>query len=195
MPVRTFNQNEKDGTFILRFPSTAIRTAYTPQSGELIYDCQQLALYIGDGGTAGGILVPSGTFSSIMPGIEFMVTGTLTAAAAATAVTLLADSLVPTGMKVYINGWFVSVGGGTAWTDITATIVTIQDSAAVAAVTLAKAGLTGNALLVPGSANTTLAAMITAQSGLTAGKGLQVVADHTFGAGSDLKVTVSGYIK
>ncbi len=87
------------------------------------------------------------------------------------------------------------MSGGTAWTDATATVVKIQDLAAAAAITLAKAGLTANAMLVPGTGNTTLAALLTGQSGLTASRGLQVVGDANFAAGSDLKISVSGYIK
>jgi hypothetical protein len=193
--TNTLNVNAKSGDFIMRIPSTAQRLVYTPQSGELVYDCQQKALYIGDGATAGGNLVTSGSLGTIAPGISFTVTGTLTSAAAATAVTILADSLMPAGMKVYITDWFVSVGGAAAWVDVTATIVKIQDNASTVAITIAKAGLGAKAQLYPGSANITYADLIPNQSGLTASRGIQVVADANFGAGSDLKVTVSGYIK
>lgn len=193
------NFDTKQGIVIPYFSSTAKRTAYIPDVGEIIYDAQLGLPFVGDGSTAGGkvssALISNSVVAPYFPGIEFEVTGTLTAAAAATPVVLLADSLVPAGQKVYITRWFISVSGATAWADAAGTIVVIEDTAAVVAITIAKAGLTSKAMLVMGSANTTYADLIPAQSGLTAAKGIQVVADHTFGAGSDLKVTVSGYIK
>ena len=180
-------------TLINVIPSTAMRLAYTPVMGEMVYDAQLQTVYIGDGATAGGKLLP--VLSTGGAGERFQVTGTLTSAAAATAVTLLADSVVGTGRKVYITDWFVSVSAATAWTDITATIVSIKDNAAVSAIIFAKAGLTDKAMLYPGSANTTYGTMIPGQSGLTSGRGLNVVADAVFAAGSDLKVTVMGFIK
>ena len=189
------NTMDPDKGFIPpNYANAAARVLDTLRAGEVVLDVLLQHPFIGDGVTPGG--KPLGAWpGALSPGLQFEVTGTLLIASAATPVILLADSLVPAGKAVYINWWFVSVGGGTAWTDTTGTIVTIQDTAAVAALTFAKAGLTANALLVPGSANTTLAALITAQSGLTAGKGLQVVADHTFAAGSPLMVSVGGYIK
>jgi hypothetical protein len=192
--TNTLNVNAKSGDFIMRIPSTAQRLVYTPQSGELVYDCQQKTLYIGDGATAGGQLV-SASLGTLAPGMSFTVSGTLTAAAANSPVTLLADGLVPTGKQVFITDWFISVGGATAWTDITATIVKIQDNASTVAITIAKAGLTGKAQLYPGSANITYADLIPNQTGLTASRGIQVLGDAVYAAGSDLKVTVSGYIK
>jgi hypothetical protein len=188
------NKDTKAGLVIPYFPSTVKRLAYTPDVGEYVFDSQLQALFVGDGATAGGRLCDSWP-AYLSPGIQFEVTGTLTSAAAATPVILLADSLIPSGKAVYINWWMLTVNGGNAWVDVGATIVKIQDNAAVAAITFGKAGLTGNAMLVPGSANTTLAALMVAQSGLTANRGIQIVADAVFGAGSDIKITVGGYIK
>ena len=50
----------------------------------------------------------------------FSVSGVLTAAAAATAVVLLADASVPAGKKAYVTGLRLVVNGATAWTDSTA---------------------------------------------------------------------------
>jgi hypothetical protein len=188
------NLDAKSGTLIPSFPSTVQRLAYTPAPGEVVFDSQLQALYVGDGATAGGKLLAAWP-SYLSPGIQFEVSGTLVAASAATPVILIADSLIPAGKAVYINWWMVSVSGATAWTDVTATLVKIQDTAAVAAITFGKAGLTAKAILVPGSANTTYADLIPAQSGLTASKGISVIADAIFANGSDLKVTVGGYIK
>jgi len=125
----------------------------------------------------------------------FNVTGILTAAAAATPVILLADALVPAGKKVYITGILVVVNGETAWTDVTATVVTIEDTAGADAVTIAKGGLTANAVLDLATADITLSDPIKKQTGLGTAKGIQVKADAVFGAGSDLLVNVFGVIK
>jgi hypothetical protein len=176
------------------YANAAARVADVLRLDEVVIDRLLQQAFVGNGSLAGGL--PLGAWpGALSPGLQFEVQGVLTAAAAATPVILLADSLVPAGKAVYINYWLVSVGGATAWTDATATIVKIQGNDATVALTFAKAGLTGNAMLVPGSASTTLAALITAQSGLTAGKGIQVVADAVFAAGSNLQVMVGGYIR
>lgn len=191
---RTFVQVSSGGPFVPpMYESPAARAADTPVIGEIVLDPALGCLILGDGKTQGGkFLTPAAAFA---PGVPFSAQGTLTAAAAGTAVILIPDGIIPAGAKIFVTSWFVSVSGATAWTDATATIVKIQDNAAAAILTFAKAGLTANAMLVPGSGNTTLAAALTAQSGLTAGRGLQVVADANFAAGSDLKVFVRGYIK
>jgi hypothetical protein len=126
----------------------------------------------------------------------FSITASITAAAAGTAVTILPDSFVPAGKKVYISNIFLIVSAGTAWADVTATKLTIQDSAAVAGVAYAKAGLTGNAIInTIGGTNQTLSDPISTGVGFTAGKGLQIVGDANFGAGSTIYVTVSGVVK
>lgn len=128
----------------------------------------------------------------------FSATATLTAAAAATPVTIVADAAVPAGKKIYVTNLRLVVSGATAWTDATATKVTIQDtnSSPVAVVDIAKAGLTSNAVISTlGGTNQTLGANIIAGSGLTAAKGIVIKGDANFGAGSDIKVTVSGVIK
>ncbi len=132
-------------------------------------------------------------------GTPFRKTGTLAAAAAGTPVNLLTAAevlAVGAGKKAYILGFFLKVDGATAWTDSSGTVVTIQDDngSPVVAVSLAKAQLTGNAVLFPGQTGVTLGDAITEGSGLTAEKGIDIVADSDFDAGSDIKVTVFGYI-
>lgn len=126
----------------------------------------------------------------------FCVKGSLTAAAAATPVILLADSLVPAGKKVYVTNILLSVGGGTAWTDSSGAKVTVEDTAGEDVVAYAKGGLTGNAIINDlGGANQTLGATTLSGAGLTAAKGLQIVADSDFDAGDTITVVVSGVIK
>lgn len=150
------------------------------------------------------VLMPAdiATLEAVVEGITelagrpFRKTVTLTAAAAGTAVPIVAASEVTGSNKVFITDVLINVGGGTAWTDSTGTVITIQDTAAspVVAVTAAKAQLTANAILGKHSVGITLAAPIITGVGLTAAKGLSVIADSNFDAGSDLYVTVVGFI-
>lgn len=129
---------------------------------------------------------------------EFIMgTGVLTAAAAATPVHVIPAAKVAAGKKFYPLGMILSVGGATAWTDSTATVVKLQDTAAspVAAVSVAKAQLTGNAVLGFPSTGVTLQTPVRAGSGMTAAKGIDVVGDANFAAGSDISVTVFGVVK
>ena len=123
---------------------------------------------------------------------QFTITGVLTSAAAATAVTLVPDSWVYGGKKVYVSNVTAKVNGGTLWAT-TATVV-LQDSAAVAGVTYAVAGLTANAFLGLTTANVTVANPVALNTGFTASKGLVLVGNAN-GTGSDLYVTVTGYIR
>lgn len=127
--------------------------------------------------------------------IGFVATAKLTSAAAATAVSLVADSAVPKGYVPFITKMLAYVNGSTAWTDSTGTIVTVQDTNAspVVFATIAKAGLTNAAKLGLYSANVTPGNAVLLNTGGTASCGLNVVADHNFAAGSDLYVTVYGY--
>ena len=135
------------------------------------------------------IQFPSPTVSQ-----PFVATATLTSAAAATPITLLADSLVPSGKKVYVTGFVAKVNGSTAWS--TTANVKIQDSNGTPVVffTALVAALTGNAEVRPGTSNITSGAAYNQGTGGTAAKGLQIVGDAN-GAGSDLVVTVHGFIK
>lgn len=124
-------------------------------------------------------------------------TATLTAAAAATPVTVIAASKVAAGKKFYPLGLFLKVNGATAWADATATIVRLKDTNGTPVVfaTFAKAQLTGNAILDAVSTGVTLGTAMSLGLGLTAAKGVVVDADAVFGAGSDIVVTVFGIVK
>lgn len=127
-------------------------------------------------------------------GVPFFATATLTAAAAGTAVHVVPEADVPSGKKIHILDVVLNVSGATAWTDSTATVVKLQDTAGtpVVAATYAKAGLTGNAVLGKIGANITAGADIKTGSGLTAEKGLDIAGDADFTAGSDILVSVYG---
>jgi hypothetical protein len=129
------------------------------------------------------------------PGIPFRKTVTLTSAAATTPVEIIADTAVAAGQCVYINSLYANVNGGDAWVG-DGTVVTIADTAAspVAAITFAKAQLTANAQLMFGSTGVTLGDGIKDGTGMTEAKGMTIVGDGEFTAGSDLIVTITGFI-
>jgi hypothetical protein len=128
--------------------------------------------------------------------LPFRATATLTSALAATPVHLVPAASVPAGKKVYLTGFLLFVNGAVSWIDATATLVKLQDTATVpvVAATFAKAGLTGNAQIDPPSASVVRAAPVLLGAGLTDAKGLDLVADGNFASGSDIVVTVTGYI-
>ena len=126
--------------------------------------------------------------------IPFLVTGTLTSAAAATAVTLLADGNVPAGKKVYVTGVNAKVNGATAWATTAEIDIADSNGAPVKFFALDASDLTGNAEVRAGSVGVTAQAAFSLAQGGTAAKGLVVKGDAN-GTGSDLVVTVWGYIK
>ena len=129
------------------------------------------------------------------PGIPFRKTVKLTSAAATTPVEIIADADVGTGKSVYITSLYANVDGADAWVG-TGDVVKVQDTAGVAAITLAKATALGaNAQAMFGTNGVTLGDGIKEGTGMTATKGLEILADGTFEtSGSDLIVTVCGFI-
>jgi len=129
-------------------------------------------------------------------GTPFLKIVTLTAATAATPVEVLAATTVGASRKAYVTNFLATVNGAVAWADDTATIVKLQDTAGTAVVgaTIAKAQLTNAAILGLLSAGVTLGDAIKLGTGFTTAKGLVVVADANFGAGSNLVITVAGYM-
>lgn len=118
---------------------------------------------------------------------------TITSAAAVTAVTIIADSEVPAGKKVYVTDFSGRVNGTTVW-GTTAT-VKIQDTngTPVDFVTVAVAAMTSQARVYLGTANVTDENARSLGTGGTAAKGLVVKGDAN-GTGSDFVVWVNGYI-
>jgi hypothetical protein len=129
------------------------------------------------------------------PGIPFRKTVTLKSADATTAVEIIADTAVGTGKCVYITGFYANVNGSDAWAGAGNNVI-VRDRATspVAAITLAKAQLTTNAQLMFGSTGVTLGDGIKDGTGMTEAKGLTIVGDGAFTAGSDLIVTITGFI-
>lgn len=129
-------------------------------------------------------------------GVPFFKTATLTSAAAGTPVHVLTDAEVGAGNVARIAGMIMSVDGATAWTDSTGTIVKLQDTngSPVVGISVAKAQLTGNASLGLHNTGVTLADPVKVQDGFTTAKGIDIVADSDFDAGSNIVVTIFGFI-
>lgn len=124
--------------------------------------------------------------------VWFSRTVTITSAAAATAVPIIAASEVPTGKKVYLTDFRAKVNGSTQWA--TAAPI-IEDTAGNDIIGLAAAALTANAYVGPHTTtNVTYDNRWHLNTGGDAGKGLQIKSADN-GTGSDLVVTVTGYVK
>jgi hypothetical protein len=148
----------------------------------------------------------TGEAGGSIPHIPFVGTATIHAGAAvATPVTLLADTAVPAGKKVYLTGWRAYLSGATDWTAGTSGTVfaklSIQDSNGTPVVfaDILLAALAGGPIVItPSTANVTSYTPYSANTGGTTAKGLVVVGNHsatTPGVGSDVIVTVHGVIK
>lgn len=124
-----------------------------------------------------------------LAGIPFMAKATLTSAAGATPVDLLEDADIPDGMKAYVHTVFATVDGAIAWGTVTK--VTIKDTEDEVGAEFAAGALLANAVLTLADAD--VKGPISKGAGFTEKKGLVVVADAT-GTGSDLIVTVFGYL-
>lgn len=129
-------------------------------------------------------------------GMPFRKTVTLTSALATTPVEIIADDSVGEGKKVFITDFLVNVDGAVAWSgDGGNVLIRDTEDTPVAGVTIAKAGLTNAALVGKHTAsNVTLGNAVKQGEGFTEAKGIEVVADGAFSAGSDLIITVVGFI-
>jgi hypothetical protein len=137
----------------------------------------------------------SGT--ALMAGIPFRYTEKIVSTAAGTAVPVVPVSAVPAGKKVYLTGILVNVSGSTAWTDGTAATFLIVDTAAspLTLVSIVKAGLTGNRVVDSFAAtNVTTGTAVLLGAGAGEGCGLSIKGNANYTAGSDIYVTLTGYI-
>ena len=129
------------------------------------------------------------------PGIPFRKTVKLTSALATTPVEIIADDDVGTGKSVYITGFYANVNGAVAWSG-TGNNVIVRDRAGtpVAAITLPDSILTADAQLMFGSTGVVLGDGIKDGTGMTPAEGIEIVGDGEFSDGSDLIVTITGFI-
>lgn len=133
---------------------------------------------------------------ALSAGTPFHAVAKLVSTTAGTAVSF--GLTVPAGKKVYLSTFRASVYGSTAWTGGTGTLVNIQDTngTPVVGFRINAAGLTANAVIDSfGDTNVDAFIAVLQNTGFTAAKGLVLKGDNNFGEGSDLYVTISGYIK
>ena len=163
----------------------------TPKNsdGVILFEKQRYAVLVpaDEANTKAAVLAEITALS----GIPFMKKAVLTSAAGATPVPVLTAAEVGAGKKAYVHAIFASVGGATKWE--TVATVGLQDTAAspVVGATIAVAKLVANAKL--SITDAVLLAPIASGAGFTTAKGLDIVA-KAHGTGSDLTVTIFGYI-
>ncbi len=143
-------------------------------------------------------LTGEGLTTASAPCQRFHRNGTITSAAAGTAVPIVTAAEVGTGRKIYIEGFLWKVNGATAWST-TMTVLNLQDDAGTPIVPfqIPIASLTGNMMgtmnSLPGAG--TYVTTDSLYTGLTAGKGLNLKADANAGAGSTIIWQCFGVIK
>lgn len=133
------------------------------------------------------------TISTNLPTTPWLGKATLPSATAITPVALLADEDVPTGKKPILQGYILTVNGGTLWATTSEVKIQDSDTSPNDFASIGVAGLTANATLFPSSANTTLHSPFTLGNGGVNGKGLQIKGDAN-GTGSDIVVTAWGVL-
>lgn len=138
------------------------------------------------GGTGGNVTITKTATNCTVTGMS--------GGAGAATLTLLSDAAVG-ARTAFVTGFVAKVQGSNAWNEQTA--VVIEDTAGTDFFSIAKAALSANAELRPGSSSVTSAAAFYNGTGGGAGKGIQV---STTGAtaeitGDDVKITVSGVLK
>jgi hypothetical protein len=154
---------------------------------------------------ASGISVTNGTGSitiafsptSVLPQAPFYFSGTLTSSAATTPVTLVAalTSASPYyGRKLHITRFLARVDGATAWAG-SVSIINIADTNGTPNVfaTLPVAALTANARVGEWTSGVVLSDALSRATGGATNAGIQVYADATASAGSNLIIQVEGY--
>jgi len=127
----------------------------------------------------------------------FSRTASISATVAGTRIHLLAEADLPEGKKAFPLGFFMILNGEVSWTGGTGTAIYIADSGTDLIYRLAAieaAQLVAGNYLCPDSDGVTLEAECGMNLGCRTGKGIDVLADADFGAGSDLVVTVYGYM-
>lgn len=124
----------------------------------------------------------------------FTRTVTLTSAAAATAINLVADSEVEVGKKIYVLDFIARINGATNWATVANVFLEDTNASPIIPVTFPVAVLLANTTLFKSSAGITLAAALLLGTGCNDGNGLQIVGNAN-GTGSDLVITVTGVIK
>jgi len=127
----------------------------------------------------------------------FARTATLTASTAGTRVPLLLPTEIPSGKRAHPLGFHLLTSGETAWAGGAGSTILLVDSGTdeiYRFASIAASQLLPGAFLGPGSEGVTLEAEFGMNLGAREGNGIDIVADGDFAEGSDLSVTVFGYL-
>lgn len=128
----------------------------------------------------------------------FSATARLTAAAAGSRVHLLGEDKIPLGKTVHPLGFMMVLDGETAWSGEPGTTVYLADSGTDSIYRFAGIPaqlLTSGVFVSPTLEGVILEAEFGMALGCREGKGIDLVADGDFTAGSDLVATVFGYLE
>ncbi len=128
----------------------------------------------------------------------FAKTGSIKASEAGTRVHILAESQVAQGKKAYPIGFYLILKGEEPWTGGEGTKLFIADSGTELIyrfATIDKGALAPGNYLTPSSEEVVLEAEFGMTLGGREGKGIDILADKDFETGSELCVTVYGYIE
>lgn len=134
----------------------------------------------------------------------FRKTVTLPRASAAVPVEIISDAQVGPNRRVYVMLWYMHVDGATGWTSATDQFVyLIGNGVDVGGSTTGDAtwfvrhrhdGFGAQAIQTLGSGNSIIGKPLIAGGGTPEGRGLRVFSSTNPAAGSDVKVTVQGFI-
>jgi hypothetical protein len=152
------------------------------------------------GAAVGGLTAAVGNLeaAAMARGQRFFArTATLKAAEAGTRVHLLPASELGEDQKAYPLGFFLVLAGEEPWSGGTGSRVFLADSGVDLVyrfASIATSALMPGSFISPSAGGVTLDAEFGLAVGGRPGKGIDIVADGNFEAGSDLAVTVYGYI-
>ena len=135
--------------------------------------------------------------NALFAGKPFKSTVVFTTTTCRTAQVIVDDSEVSAGAEVYITDIMLKVNGSTTWTAYpmgSLANIIISDHASTPLVTISSHGFTANALNGFYSSSFTLNSQVTLQSGTTNQVGISAVANSSASAGSDMYLTVQGFI-
>jgi hypothetical protein len=128
----------------------------------------------------------------------FSATGRITAAAAGSHAHLLGEEKIPLGKTAHPLGFMMVLDGETAWSGEPGTTLYLADSGIDSIYRFASVPaqlITAGSYISPTLDGVTLEAEFGMALGCREGKGIDLVADGNFTAGSDLVATVFGYLE
>lgn len=127
----------------------------------------------------------------------FARTATLRSAEAGARVAVLPEDELSTDQRAYPLGFFMVLAGEVAWIGGTGSRIFLADSGedlVYRFASIAASALVPGSFISPSSEGVTLEAEFGLAVGGRLGKGIDILADGNFSSGSDLSVTIYGYI-